>query len=67
MWIKQGFEGVIEKGTPMFQIIPFKREDWKAEFDFYPENKYQTITDKTFNSTLINHYIKHIWSRKTFK
>lgn len=67
MWIKQNFEGIIEKGTPMFQVIPFKRESWKTEFDFYPENEYQKITDKTFNSTLVNHYIKNVWSRKTFK
>ena len=38
--IKENFEGVIEKGTPMFQIIPFKRDEWKAEFDTYENNEH---------------------------
>jgi hypothetical protein len=31
-FIKDGFEGVIKKGTPMVQVIPFKRENWISEF-----------------------------------
>jgi hypothetical protein len=27
-FIKQGFEGIIEKGTPIVQVIPIKRESW---------------------------------------
>ena len=38
--IKKGFEGIIKKGTPMFQIIPFKRENWKAEYDVFQEKEY---------------------------
>jgi hypothetical protein len=30
--IKKDFEGVIEKGTPMFQIFPFKREKWQSVY-----------------------------------
>ena len=29
--LKKDFSGIIQKGTPMMQIIPFKREDWKCE------------------------------------
>jgi hypothetical protein len=32
-FLKEGFEGVIPAGTPMFQIIPFKRENWQMEED----------------------------------
>ena len=67
MWLLDGFEGIVEKGTPMFQVIPFKRDAWKAEFDFYQEGEYQKITEKNFNSTLINHYIKKVWSKKSYK
>jgi hypothetical protein len=28
--MKDNFEGLIPKGTPVIQIIPFKREDWKS-------------------------------------
>jgi hypothetical protein len=30
--IKEGFEGIIERDTPMFQVIPFKREVWNSKF-----------------------------------
>jgi hypothetical protein len=26
------FEGIIPKGTPIAQVIPFKRENWNMEF-----------------------------------
>jgi hypothetical protein len=29
--LKKNFSGVIPKGTPMMQIIPFKREDWESK------------------------------------
>lgn len=30
-FIKKGFNGIIKQGTPMVQMIPFKREDWTTE------------------------------------
>jgi hypothetical protein len=67
VWLKEGFEGVVEKGTPMAQVIPFKRTNWEAEFTFHEEGKYKRIEDKNFNSTIIGHYIKNVWSKKTYK
>lgn len=32
-YIKRGFEGIIKKGTPFAQIIPFQRESWQSEID----------------------------------
>jgi hypothetical protein len=29
--VKKGFKGVLKQGTPIVQIIPFKREDWSSE------------------------------------
>jgi hypothetical protein len=26
--LKEGFEGIIKKGTPLYQMIPFKRDSW---------------------------------------
>ena len=33
-FIKEGFTGLIPYGTPIVQIIPFKRDDWKSKFSF---------------------------------
>jgi hypothetical protein len=30
-FIKEGFTGVIPKGTPIAQIIPFERQEWESE------------------------------------
>jgi hypothetical protein len=32
-FLKEGFEGVIPKGTPFAQVIPIKRESWTAVYD----------------------------------
>ena len=67
VWLKEGFEGIIEKGTPMVQIIPFKRDDWESKFDFYDNDEFIKNQEKGFASTLINHYKKNIWSKKDYK
>jgi hypothetical protein len=32
-YLKKDFEGIIPAGTPILQVIPFKREDWISEKD----------------------------------
>jgi hypothetical protein len=68
MWIKKGFEGIVEKGTPFIQIIPFKRDDWNSTFDCYEDDEYKTIIEeKNFNGTMVGHYLKNHHSKKKFK
>lgn len=68
MWVKKGFEGIVEKGIPMVQIIPFKRDDWESTFDYYEDGQYYSIIEeKNFNSTMIGHYLKNHHSKKKFK
>ena len=66
VWFANDFEGILEKGTPMVQVIPFKRSDWKAEYSYLKNDQYRKIEDKNFNSTIINHYLKNVWSKKTY-
>ena len=68
MWVKEGFEGIVEMGTPMVQIIPFKRDDWESTFDYYEDGEYHNvIQEKNFNSTMVGHYLKNHHSKKKFK
>lgn len=32
IFLKEDFSGIIEMGTPLFQIIPFKRDKWISEY-----------------------------------
>jgi hypothetical protein len=68
MWVKTGFEGIVEKGTPMIQIIPFKRDDWESTFDYYEDGEYRNvIAEKNFQTTMVGHYLKNHHSKKKFK
>lgn len=64
-YIKKGFTGIIPAGTPMFQILPIKREKWKSETqeysDFFWEEK---IKEK---ESISSFYKKQIWQRKYFE
>ena len=65
-YLKDGFEGVIEKGTPLFQVFPFKREDWKTEEDMsLIENSNRNIS---MSSRVVRGWYKNNqWSKKTYE
>lgn len=67
VWVKSGFEGIVERGTPVAQVFPFKREDWSSEFSWITPQQHIMEKDKGFESTIKNNYIKNIWSKKTFR
>lgn len=67
MFIKEGYEGILEKGTPMFQMIPFKRDDWESEYSFLKDGELNIITARDIKSTIVNNYIKNFWEKKNFK
>ena len=67
-FIKEGFTGLIPKGTPMYQIIPFKKESWKTK---KPSNKDKIlksleIQKNNIFSTFYGGYKKNYWNRKSF-
>lgn len=67
VWVKNGFRGVVEKGTPIAQVIPFKRENWESEFTFITEEENRKIQDRNFHGTIVGHYLKNYWSKKDYK
>jgi hypothetical protein len=68
IWVKDNFSGIVEKGTPIVQIIPFKRDDWDSTFDYYENGEYYNVVeDKNYNTTIVGHYLKNVWSKKKFK
>ena len=64
--LKNNFEGLIEKGTPMFQVIPFKREKWNSEFEV--KNKDQHFFDvEKLHSTISRSYYSMINNDNKYK
>jgi hypothetical protein len=65
--LKNGFEGIIEKGTPMIQVFPFKRDNWKSSFEYLDEGEFIINVDRDVKATIVNNYVKNFWSKKSFK
>jgi len=64
-YLQKDWEGVIEKGTPLFQIIPFKRESWDSQNDPSLKERAEKRYYESM-SKLIGHYKKNIWKKKSF-
>ena len=67
MWLKKGFTGIIKKGTPIAQIIPFKRDNWSMSSSFLQDGEYEVEVETGFNATMNNYYRNTSWSRKKYK
>lgn len=65
-YIKRGFKGLIPKGTPMYQIIPIKRESWKSNFNKFNQNKQENLFAE-FSKYFVNGYRKFWWQKKNFE
>jgi hypothetical protein len=61
------FEGLIPKGTPIAQIIPFKRQKWEMKIGSKEEfEKQKKVTDK-INTKFFDKYKNMFWFKKEYK
>jgi hypothetical protein len=67
VYLKENFEGIVEKGTPMFQIIPFKRNNWESSFSFLKDGELAALVDRDVKATIVNNYVKNFWEKKSYK
>jgi hypothetical protein len=61
------FEGLIPKGTPLVQVIPFKRQKWKLNIGSTFELKQQIKVSNKINSMFFDRYKKMFWFKKEYK
>jgi hypothetical protein len=61
------FEGMIPKGTPIAQVIPFKREDWQMEIGSIEELKEQNSITQKLQTKFFDRYKQMFWTRKEYK
>jgi hypothetical protein len=60
------FEGLIPAGTPLVQVIPFKREKWKMKFgDAKDEIESAKVTSE-LRTNIFNSYRNRFWDKKEF-
>lgn len=65
-FFKNDFEGVISAGTPIIQVIPFKRENWKSEKSVYDLGFLERQMHQIHKS-LYGGYKKLFWVKKSFE
>lgn len=63
-FIRDGFSGLIPQGTPMFQMIPIKRETWESSFRSYEHSS--TIQFRRVRNYFFDGYKRLFWQRKHY-
>jgi len=61
------WEGIIPAGTPMAQVIPFKRESWEHKIGSDKERQEQDRVTRKLKTLFFNSYKRQFWSRKEYK
>ena len=61
------FEGMIPAGTPLLQVIPFKRESWVSELGSDIERKDIDINLGKLKRVFFDRYKKFFWNKKEYK
>ncbi len=61
------FEGTIPAGTPIVQVLPFKREKWEMDFDNKKDIKKVEASKRRIGSNLFGQYRDFFWTRKEYK
>jgi hypothetical protein len=61
------FEGLIPQGTPIAQVIPFKREGWQMEIGSIEELKEQYNITQKLQTKFFDRYKQMFWTRKEYK
>lgn len=66
VYIREDFTGIIEKGTPVVQVFPFKRENWESETMPYNDVEVKKHLYKV-GSVISQSYQKFFWTKKTYR
>lgn len=64
-FIREGWEGIIEKGTPLAQLIPVKREKWHAETREIDTDKFER-NHFNFFARIDRAYKNLVWQKKSY-
>jgi hypothetical protein len=67
-FVKRNFVGIIPKGTPLFQMIPIKRDEWEMEIDYsVKKHLINKVDEERRRSKIFAYYKSHAWRRKKYE
>ena len=61
------WRGIIPAGTPMVQVIPFKRDSWKHVFGSKKDIDYYLKYEKRGSIRFFNNYKLSFWNKKDYR
>ena len=61
------WEGIIDAGTPMVQVIPIKRDSWKHKIGLEKEIREQGKVSDKLKTLFFNSYKRQFWARKEYR
>ena len=64
-YLQKNWEGVIEAGTPIIQVIPFKRDEWKSVIDESLMD-WANYEDIRRTSKFRGYYKNNYWTKKKY-
>jgi len=67
LWASNSWEGLISAGTPLMQVIPFRRDSFKAEIEYLQDDKVTLGVKNSIDTVYENAYRKKFWERKLWK
>lgn len=62
-----GWEGLIPAGTPLAQVIPFRRDDWAMRIGDDTDRARQNAVTTRLRSLWWNSYKRQFWTRKQYR
>lgn len=64
---KKNIQTIIKKGTPYVQIIPFKKESWKMNIEYF-SNEDMAVKNSRFNIlSILDTYKNNFWKKTKWK
>lgn len=64
-YIKKNFSGIIPAGTPMYQMIPIKRNNWKSKLHKFDKNVFKK-RNAMVQRKMFGGYKKEFWQKKEY-
>lgn len=65
--LNENFEGIIPAGTPIAQVIPFKRNSFKMEIGNQKNFEESLFFKNTYLNKWVNNYKNKFWDKKIYK
>jgi hypothetical protein len=66
-FLRKGFTGIIEQGTPIYQVLPFKTENWQSEDAKDNLSELEKFSKLNSSRKFFGWYKNNVWSKKTYE